>query len=208
MKANLAILGGLFLSCDVKSFTIFIIMFTHLLWLQTNWFVYRTFTHVWQIHPCDCIRWARTFFFIAWIKPFSLILMYFNIDHNCFVNQLYHKRRLFAKKEQLAKRNKVTLILFWRRVGGCISISVDIGREFRPVRLVWWALGCHVHKILIINCIGHIICLIFRCCFFWLNYNIFVCACFFENRLSFNMVCSFQRTWRQLMCVYVRIVCL
>jgi hypothetical protein len=63
--------------------------------------------------------------------------MYFNIDHNCFVNQLYHKRRLFAKKEQLAKRNKVTLILFWRRVGGCISISVDIGQEFRPVRLVW-----------------------------------------------------------------------
>ena len=106
MKANLAILGGLFLSCDVKSFTIFIIMFTHLLWLQTNWFVYRTFTHVWQNHPCDCIRWARTFFFIAWIKPFSLILMYFNIDHNCFVNQLYHKCRLFAKKEQLAKKKQ------------------------------------------------------------------------------------------------------
>ena len=77
-------------------------------------------------------------FFIAWIKPFSLILMYFHIYYNCFVNQLFTiKRRLFARKELVAERNKATLISLWSRGR---AISADVGWEFRPLCLVWWAL--------------------------------------------------------------------
>jgi hypothetical protein len=36
--------------------------------------------------------------------------MYFNVDYNCFVITFTLKRRLFARKERLAKRNKATLI--------------------------------------------------------------------------------------------------
>ena len=45
----------------------------------------------------------KIIFFIAWIKPFSLILMYFNIDYNCFVNQLYHKTQIICKKGATCK---------------------------------------------------------------------------------------------------------
>jgi hypothetical protein len=47
------------------------------------------------------------------------------------------KRRLFARKEWLTKRNKATLISL---CSPGRAISADIGREFRPLRLVWWAL--------------------------------------------------------------------
>jgi len=47
------------------------------------------------------------------------------------------KCRLFARKERLAKRNKATLISLWSQGR---ETSADIGREFRPLRLVWWAL--------------------------------------------------------------------
>ena len=42
------------------------------------------------------------------------------------------KRRLFARKERLAKGNKATLISLWSR--GRVT-SADIGQEFRPLRL-------------------------------------------------------------------------
>ena len=47
------------------------------------------------------------------------------------------KCRLFARKERLAKRNKATLISLWS-LGR--ATSADIGREFCPLHLVWWAL--------------------------------------------------------------------
>ena len=47
------------------------------------------------------------------------------------------KHILFAREERLAKRNKATLISLGSRGR---AISADIGREFRPLRLVWWAL--------------------------------------------------------------------
>jgi hypothetical protein len=42
----------------------------------------------------------------------------------------------FSLKEWLAKRNKATLISLCSRGR---ATSADIGREFRPLRLVWWA---------------------------------------------------------------------
>ena len=47
------------------------------------------------------------------------------------------KCRLFARKEWLAKRNQATLISLWSQGR---AISADIGRQFRPLCLVWWAL--------------------------------------------------------------------
>jgi hypothetical protein len=47
------------------------------------------------------------------------------------------KRRLFARKEWLAKKNKATLISLCSRGR---ATSADIWRQFRPLRLVWWAL--------------------------------------------------------------------
>ena len=44
------------------------------------------------------------------------------------------KRRLFARKERLAKRNKTTIISLWSRGR---AISADIGQELCPLRLVW-----------------------------------------------------------------------
>ena len=51
------------------------------------------------------------------------------------------KCRLFARKKRLAKRNKATLISFWR------AISADIGREFCPLRCAcwfWWPNNLHI----------------------------------------------------------------
>ena len=56
------------------------------------------------------------------------------MDYICLSITLTIKHRLFASKEQLAKRNKATLISLWSR--GRV-ISADIGRELRPLRLVW-----------------------------------------------------------------------
>ena len=39
-------------------------------------------------------------------KAFSLILMYFNIDYNCFVNHLYHKTQIICKKEATCKKKQ------------------------------------------------------------------------------------------------------
>ena len=47
------------------------------------------------------------------------------------------KRTLFARKERLAKRNKATLISLLSRGK---ATSADIGRELRPLGLVWRAL--------------------------------------------------------------------
>jgi hypothetical protein len=43
---------------------------------------------------------------IAWIKAFPLILMYFPIDYNCFVNQLYHKTKIICKKRITCKKKQ------------------------------------------------------------------------------------------------------
>ena len=50
--------------------------------------------------------------------------MYFHIDYNCSVNQLYHKTIQFARKEWLSKRNKATLISLCSR-----------GRDFSRYRV-------------------------------------------------------------------------
>jgi hypothetical protein len=71
-------------------------------------------------------------------KAFFSHSMYFNIDYNCLVNQLYYKMQIICKKwGKSAKWKKATLISFWTRGR---AISADIGWEFRPLRLVWWAL--------------------------------------------------------------------
>jgi hypothetical protein len=70
-------------------------------------------------------------------KPFSLILMYFHMNYNCFVDEFYHKTKKVCKKGATCKENKTTLISLLSR--GRMT-SADIGREFRPLLLVWWAL--------------------------------------------------------------------
>jgi len=39
-------------------------------------------------------------------QTFSLILMYFNIDYNCFDNQLYHKMQIICKKGVTCKKKQ------------------------------------------------------------------------------------------------------
>ena len=53
---------------------------------------------------------------------------------NSFIETCFRKNVLFL---HTAKRNKSTFISLWSRVR---AISANIGREFRPLRLAWWAL--------------------------------------------------------------------
>jgi hypothetical protein len=57
-----------------------------------------------------------------------------NFDKKLAVESIKHCQRLFARMERLAKRNKATLISLWSPGR---AISANIGRELRPLRLVW-----------------------------------------------------------------------
>ena len=77
-------------------------------------------------------------FCIAWIKNiFLLFLCIFPLITITLTISFTIKRRLFARKEWLAKRNKATLISLCSRGR---ATSADIGRELHPLRLVRWAL--------------------------------------------------------------------
>jgi hypothetical protein len=80
----------------------------------------------------------------SWRQRLYTLGMYLPIDYNCFDNQLYHKTKIICKKRATCKKNKATLILLCSRGR---ATSDYIGREFRPLRLVWWALqGAHLWK--------------------------------------------------------------
>jgi len=57
------------------------------------------------------------------------------MDDNSFVNQLYHKAKIFARKERhsFQKEKGDFNFAFERRS----ATSLSKGREFLPLRLIW-----------------------------------------------------------------------
>jgi hypothetical protein len=68
-------------------------------------------------------------------KTFSSYSYIFSIEY--FVNQIYHKTEIICKKRMIYKKETRRLISLSSRRR---ATSADIGREFHPLRLVWWAL--------------------------------------------------------------------
>ena len=66
-------------------------------------------------------------------KTFSSYSYIFSIEY--FVNQIYHKTEIICKKRMIYKKETRRLISLSSRRR---ATSADIGREFHPLRLVWW----------------------------------------------------------------------
>ena len=89
-------------------------------------------------NDCICSGWnSSAIYFPNFPVKILLILICFPLITIALSISFTIKWRLFARKEWLAKRNKGTLISL---CSGGRATSVDIGREFRPLRLAWWVL--------------------------------------------------------------------